>query len=179
MTHSSRDAALRAERRKPAWWSPSRTGRLLCLSLFVAAMCGLLPGVLPVTSASAGGREACAGRQPCDLGGRFVLANYLPERHAAGGLQISGVCYSRCTLDLAAGACVWPDAELGFHAVRNSSGEIDRVATMMVESLYPIGVRNWIRRVGAMNSGEITKLSGAQAIRLGIPACGRRVLSAN
>jgi hypothetical protein len=72
---------------------------------------------------------------------------------------------------------VWPNAELGFHAVRNSSGEIDRVATMMIESLYPIGIRNWIRRTGAMNSTEITKLSGAQAIRLGIPACSS-VLSA-
>jgi hypothetical protein len=147
--------------------------------LVVALICVPLLSVLGSAGAIAGNGAACAGRQPCDLGGRFVLANYVPERRAAGAIQISGVCYSRCTLDLIAGACVWPDAELGFHAVRNGSGQIDRVATLTVESLYPIGVRNWIRRTGAMNSGEITKLSGAQAIRLGVPACGRRVLSAN
>jgi hypothetical protein len=133
---------------------------------------------MALAPSSASARDACAGRRPCDLGGQFVLARYMPERHAAGALQIFGVCYSRCTFDLIAGACVWPNAELGFHAVRNSAGEVDRVATMMIESLYPLAVRNWIRRTGAMSSTEITTLSGAQAIQLGVPACnGRRLVS--
>jgi hypothetical protein len=174
MSHGPCNAYLRSRAGGPQARPSSLIGRLFALALLAIAALGLLPSA----GALAGGRDPCAGRQPCDLGGQFVLAQYVPERHAAGTHQIAGVCYSRCTLDLIAGACVWPNAELGFHAVRNSSGEIDKVATMMVESLYPLGIRNWIRRTGAMNSGNIATLSGAQAIQLGVPAC-RRMLSAN
>jgi hypothetical protein len=160
MSHGPCNAYLRSRAGGPQARPSSLIGRLFALALLAIAALGLLPSA----GALAGGRDPCAGRQPCDLGGQFVLAQYVPERHAAGTHQIAGVCYS--------------NAELGFHAVRNSSGEIDKVATMMVESLYPLGIRNWIRRTGAMNSGNIATLSGAQAIQLGVPAC-RRMLSAN
>ena len=115
--------------------------------------------------------SSCAHRWPCDLGGSFVLGDYLGQHGASRHEVITGTCYSRCTMALIGGACVTPNAELGFHAVTDMFGHVDQVASRTIESLYPVGLRHWIRETGAMRSLEIRTLSGSQAIRLGVPAC--------
>jgi hypothetical protein len=148
-------------------------------------ICGLLALVIATSAAFATESRhrahapvsSCAGRWPCDLGGSFVLTDFLRGHRPGSREVIAGVCYSRCTMALISGACVTPNAELGFHAVTNAGGNVDRVATATVESLYPLGIRRWIRETGAMSSLQITTLSGTEAMRLGVPACSPHAVS--
>ncbi len=110
--------------------------------------------------------------------GGGVVGDYLAfvdQANATGAhVEIAGVCASACTMKLGVRrACVHPDAQLWFHAARNSDGRINALATLIMMEKYPSRVRSWAASSGALSSSQFTVLSGAQAIALGVRACGR------
>jgi hypothetical protein len=111
-----------------------------------------------------------------DGGGR--IADYFDEvasANAAGtAVEISGVCASACTMKLhVRHVCVYRDAELWFHAAHNSYGGINPLGTRILLAHYPSRIRGWVQSHGAVASSEFTRMSGAEAIELGIADCGR------
>jgi len=111
---------------------------------------------------------------PFDGGGR--IGDYLArvDRADARGapVEIAGVCASACTIKLGARrACVRPDAELQFHAARNPDGRVNALATLLMLMKYPPRIRDWVERSGALQSTAVTRMSGAQAIALGVRPC--------
>ena len=110
--------------------------------------------------------------------GGGVVGDYLAfvDRANASGarVEIAGVCASACTMKLGVRrACIYPDAQLWFHAARNPDGRINALGTLIMWEKYPAGVRSWAANSGALSSAQFTTLSGAQAIALGVRACAR------
>jgi len=93
-------------------------------------------------------------------------ANYSPRRTV-----IAGVCASACTMKLGIrNACVEPDATLLFHQA-SFNGFRSELGTRVMLYAYPLAVRHWVLRTGALSSSALTELSGREAIGLGVRAC--------
>ena len=101
------------------------------------------------------------GRATVDLGGS--VADYL-DRAMTSYSRIDGVCASACTMLLHNG-CVYPDAVLMFHAGTTNLG------TDVMRRMYPPRVRAWVDARGALDTPNITRMSGREAIALGVPRC--------
>jgi hypothetical protein len=111
-----------------------------------------------------------------DGGGRVGdYLDFVAAANASGErVEIAGVCASACTMKLGArGACVRGDAQLWFHAARNPDGRVNPLATLMMSQEYPSGVRAWAKARGALASVAMTRMSGLEAIALGVPDCER------
>ena len=122
------------------------------------------------------GSSAQAFVGPFDGGGG--VGDYLALVAAANAsgerVEIAGVCASACTMKLGArGACVYGDAQLWFHAARNPDGRVNPLATLMMLQEYPRGVRAWAKARNALASVAMTRMSGVEAIALGVPDCER------
>ena len=99
-----------------------------------------------------------------DPGGSVMT--YYAKVHASHDLQIRGDCASACTMYLASrGVCVAPDARLWFHAVT------EEIGTRVMLDSYPQRVRSWALRSRALESSQLTMLSGADLIAMGIREC--------
>ena len=99
-----------------------------------------------------------------DNGGN--IGDYVRAIVAASGQrhEIRGDCVSACTMWLGhRGTCVYPDAELWFHAASHPDG------TKTLLAFYPPRVRAFVAPM--LNSRTITGVSGWQLIRLGVPSC--------
>lgn len=75
-----------------------------------------------------------------DGGGR--VGDYLDIVSSAngsgGGMDISGVCASACTMKLGVrGACVHADTQLWFHAARDTDGRVNTLGTLLMIQEYP------------------------------------------
>jgi hypothetical protein len=111
-----------------------------------------------------------------DGGGRVGdYLDFVASANASGErVEIAGVCASACTMKLGArGACVYGDTQLWFHAARNPDGRVNPLATLMMSQEYPSGVRAWAKARGALASVAMTRMSGVEAIALGVPDCER------
>lgn len=86
---------------------------------------------------------------------------------------ISGTCASSCTMKLGSNnVCVEPGATLLFHQASHHGTSIkSEYDTKILMSMYPKNIQNWVRKNGALNSHELTKMTGSEAISLGIPSC--------
>ena len=95
-----------------------------------------------------------------DRGGRIgaYMDKYQGLRSSGESVVIDGLCASACTIVLGAVShdkiCVTSRATLGFHAAwdfgANGRTITDREATMMLYSMYPMGVRRWIAGRGGL-----------------------------
>ena len=148
-------------------------GRRLRVSLAAAKPLGL--GLAVACALAGSSAQAFVGS--FDGGGR--VDDYLDMVAAANAsgerVEIGGVCASACTMKLGArGACVYGDAQLWFHAARNGDGRVNALATLIMLQQYPRGVRAWAAARGALATVVMTRMSGAEAIALGVPDCARR-----
>jgi hypothetical protein len=167
--------ALRALAARLCARSPSGklTGRRPRASLAAAAK----PlGLGFVVACALAGSSAQAFVGSFDGGGR--VGDYLDRVAAANAsgerVEIAGVCASACTMKLGArGACVYGDSQLWFHAARNADGRVNPLATLIMLQQYPRGVRAWATARGALTSLAMTRMSGVEAIALGVPDCER------
>ncbi len=105
-----------------------------------------------------------------DHGG--VIADYAARYNAwllsGRSLAIVGLCASACTLALGFPpdrVCVTSDAVLEFHAAS------DPMATMLIYGVYPPAIQRWVDEHHAMAGQAVTRMSGEEAIRLGVPRC--------
>jgi hypothetical protein len=106
------------------------------------------------------GASHAAVRIVDDRGGRIgtYVNKYQELRSSGKSVVIDGLCASACTIVLSAVAhdkiCVTSRATLGFHAAwdfgANGRSIIDRDATMMLYSMYPVPVRRWIAARGGL-----------------------------
>jgi len=120
------------------------------------------------------GSSAQAFVGPFDGGGRVGdYLDFVASANASGErVEIAGVCASACTMKLGArGACVYGDSQLWFHAARNADGRVNTLATLIMLQQYPRGVRAWATARGALASVAMTRMSGVEAIALGVPDC--------
>jgi hypothetical protein len=129
-----------------------------------------------VVACALAGSSAQAFVGSFDGGGRVgVYLDLVAAANASGErLEIAGVCASACTMKLGARrACVYGDSQLWFHAARNEDGRVNPLATLIMLQQYPRGVRAWATARGALASVALTRMSGVEAIALGIPDCER------
>jgi hypothetical protein len=100
---------------------------------------------------------------------RMVQAANRSKLHAV----ISGTCISACTMRLGINnVCIDPNATLLFHQASHHGTIIkSEYDTKILMSMYPKMIQEWVRRNGALNSHELTKLTGREAIKMGIPSC--------
>jgi hypothetical protein len=129
-----------------------------------------------VVACTLAGSSAQAFVGAFDGGGR--VGDYLDWVAAANAsgkrVEIAGVCASACTMKLGArGACVYSDSQLWFHAARNEDGRVNALATLIMLQEYPRNVRAWATARGALASLAMTRMSGVEAIALGVPDCER------
>jgi hypothetical protein len=99
-----------------------------------------------------------------DLGGS-VMAYY--DRAQTFDGQLPDICASACTEYLRHG-CVTPSTVLYFHRATTPLG------TALMRKMYPDKVRAWVDRHGALDGDELTIMTGAEAIRLGVRKCRSR-----
>ena len=87
-----------------------------------------------------------------------------------------GACLSSCTMFLgAADVCVSPQAILGFHGpsrlgYKLASSEFE-AWSRVIAAHYPTVIRQWYMEKARHSVFVISKLRGAELIRLGIPQC--------
>ena len=118
---------------------------------------GLLAAVLMLADV---GTSHAVVRIANDRGGRIgtYVNKYQGLRSSGESVVIDGLCASACTIVLGAVShdkiCVTSRATLGFHAAwdfgANGRTITDREATMMLYSMYPMGVRRWIAGRGGL-----------------------------
>jgi len=118
---------------------------------------GLLAAVLMLADV---GTSHAVVRIADDRGGRIgtYVNKYQGLRSSGESVVIDGLCASACTIVLGAVShdkiCVTSRATLGFHAAwdfgANGRTITDREATMMLYSMYPMGVRRWIAARGGL-----------------------------
>jgi hypothetical protein len=118
---------------------------------------GLLAAVLLLAGV---GASHAVVRIADDRGGRIgtYVNKYQGLRSSGESVVIDGLCASACTIVLGAvphdKICVTSRATLGFHAAwdfgANGRTITDREATMMLYSMYPMGVRRWIAGRGGL-----------------------------
>jgi hypothetical protein len=117
--------------------------------------------------------------RPLDRGGNIGI--YVERIIAAAGQrhEIRGDCMSACTMWLGhRGTCVARDAVLWFHGASDGLREmrsgnpwlsISEKGNAALLAMYPPRVRQVVRPW--LNSPEYHTLTGAELIRLGVPAC--------
>lgn len=114
-----------------------------------------------------------------DRGGRVAerarLVDQIREAHAR--VEIRGrVCYSACTMYLGAGdVCVSPATTFGFHGPSRdgralSRDDLDHWSAVMAR-YYVAPLRDWYMTTARHRHDRVERLSGADLIRLGYPAC--------
>ena len=92
------------------------------------------------------------------VGSEPTSTNIRACAHPANSVVIDGLCASACTIVLGAvphdKICVTSRATLGFHAAwdfgANGRTIMDREATMMLYSMYPMPVQRWIAARGGL-----------------------------
>jgi hypothetical protein len=88
-------------------------------------------------------------------------------------MAITGTCASACTEKLGIKRiCIYPNATLLFHQA-SLYGVRSEYGNRILMSMYPKPIQNWVRRNGALNSPELTQMTGKEAIRLGVQSCWR------
>jgi len=113
-----------------------------------------------------------------DGGGR--IGDYLDMVSAVNAsnasIEIEGVCASACTMKLGIKrVCIYPDALLWFHSARSPlTGNADPLANRIMLQEYPLGIRSWVERSGALRSSTLTPMNGAEAIALGVQDCTKK-----
>jgi hypothetical protein len=138
----------------------TKASKSLCLSLAIAAALCATP--------------ARCYSEPYDGGGLIFdyLARVVSANRTGAKVEISGICASACTMKLGVRhVCIHSDAQLWFHAARNQDGGFSAVGTRLMMSEYPTRVRTWAVKSGALTSNQITMMSGAEAIMLGVANC--------
>jgi hypothetical protein len=118
---------------------------------------GLLAAILLLAGV---GASHAVVRIADDRGGRIgtYVNKYQGLRSSGDSVVIDGLCASACTIVLGAvphdKICVTSRATLGFHAAwdfgANGRTIMDREATMMLYSMYPMPVRRWIATRGGL-----------------------------
>lgn len=116
-----------------------------------------------------------------DNGGE--IGDYLHQLRSNKFWAIRGACNSACTMRLAKG-CVYPGALLGFHSpyVREKDkpeivargGDVGQIVARSRQDMlrtYPPGIQQWVLQMGALDTTQLTYLTGAQAIALGARDC--------
>lgn len=113
--------------------------------------------------------------EPFDGGGNVMqfYKNIKTGNRSFIPIVISGTCASSCTMKLGSNnVCIDPDATLLFHQASHHGTSIkSEYDTKILMSMYPKTIQNWVRNNGALNSHELTKMTGAEAIILGIRSC--------
>lgn len=115
-----------------------------------------------------------------DMGGSVEERIGMVRALAASGtpVRISGLCVSACTLLLGVpGACVTPEARLGFHGPTSPlpgiplpRPEFEQVTREMAAH-YPPAIAAWFMAEARMTTGRYITISGAEAIRMGARPC--------
>ncbi len=108
-------------------------------------------------------------------GGRFDLFAEKIAGHIARGdrIVISGYCPSACTMHLAVpGACIKPDAVLGFHGA-NSGAEMRAIVHPMYAAYLPAPMAaRFMAEWQYIQPGEpLARINAATAVQLGAKPC--------
>ena len=94
-----------------------------------------------------------------DNGGhlRDYIERYRTQVGAGATFRIDGWCLSACNLVLAwaDGVCVTERAALGFHQVRDKSGQPVQSVSDLLMSVYPASVREYILAHGGLPWGTM------------------------
>ena len=115
-----------------------------------------------------------------DMGGN--IDDYADAADAAKSMvHISGTCVSACTIKLgsAHGACVEPDAILGFHSAYNWARQqhggpwagMDPFGNVVLLHYYDKFPKLELKATKMLESPEVTYLTAKELIALGVPAC--------
>ena len=125
--------------------------------------------------------------------------SYTPEplvvRNARGGLlrerlreigqlrkqsrpvEIRGaICFSTCTMFLGLpNTCISPDTTFGFHGPSSYGRPLDPAtfnrASKVIATHYPEPLKQWYMDEGRFKIRSISRVKGANIIKMGIPAC--------
>ena len=114
--------------------------------------------------------------EPYDGGGSVM--KYYRDVQAANRrsqlVAINGTCASSCTMKLGIKRlCIDPTATLLFHQASHVGTTLkSEDGTKRFMSMYPKNIQKWVRNNGqALNSHDLTKMTGKEAISLGIRSC--------
>lgn len=100
------------------------------------------------------------------------IGEYLVEAQITPDVEILGLCASACTIFLSVpDVCISPGAELGFHSAYDDDGTLNPSGSQAMLSSYPRAIRAWVERHHALDSKNLTFMSGREAIALGVPSC--------
>jgi hypothetical protein len=84
---------------------------------------------------------------------------------------IRGVCASSCTMKLGIkNICIEPDAILMFHQASIGEKRSEYGSKLML-NMYPKKIQKWVIKHKALETNELTSLTGNEAISMGVPAC--------
>ena len=109
------------------------------------------------------------------IGARAIEVAELNTHHRRVELR-GRVCYSSCTLYLGAqDLCISPQTVFGFHGPSRygaplDAGQFEHWSGVMARHYIP-PLRNWFLDTARHRINQISRISGAQLIALGYPAC--------
>lgn len=88
-------------------------------------------------------------------------------------VSIRGTCASACLMKLGAkDVCVDPTARLLFHQASWTGTTIKSpIGNAIMMRKYPKHIKEWVLRHNALESHELTPMSGIEAIALGVRPC--------
>lgn len=114
-----------------------------------------------------------------DRGG--LLRNRLLEigqlRRQSRPVEIRGaICFSTCTMFLGLpNTCISPNTTFGFHGPSSYGRALDPAlfnrASEVIASYYPEPLQRWYMDEGRHKIRSISRIKGANIIKMGIPAC--------
>lgn len=113
-----------------------------------------------------------------DRGGKLgQRARKIAALRATGErVELRGTCLSACTmyLDLP-GACVGPEAVFGFHGPSRDGRPLPALEfehwSKLMAAHYREPLRGWFMSEGRFRTAGYFRISGAELIRMGYPAC--------
>ncbi|MBW7922545.1 MAG: hypothetical protein H3C51_10645 [Rubellimicrobium sp.] len=114
-----------------------------------------------------------------DRGGGLNTRARLVEQMRAAHVRVEirgSICYSACTMYLGAGdVCISPQTTFGFHGPTRdgrpmSADDAERWSRVMAR-YYPDGLRQWFLTTARFETRSIYRISGADMLRYGYPAC--------
>lgn len=156
--------------------------KILCrVAIWVVLVFGVCLPSMPLANyatASFQGRTSAPLRISHDLGGNVIeyMRAVTRARQAGRRVEISGRCYSACTLFLslpASQVCMRGSVSFGFHRASGSSPDMNRWATNMLWNSYPDWVQKWLTAQGGMKR-DIVRMPVRNAAQR-IPKCGPRM----
>ena len=109
------------------------------------------------------------------IGARVIEVAELNAHHRRVELR-GRICYSSCTLYLGArDLCISPQTVFGFHGPSRhgaalDTGQFEHWSAVMARHYKP-PLRNWFLGTARHQINRISRISGAQLIALGYPAC--------